>query len=291
MPNLVSCNETFGSREANREVASGGRVVDTFVRRFRIVLDGGGYGADVVASSAPQLPLVREPHPLAPFARAKSVKCSPESPDDKIWIAEINYSSDVQEESQQPENPLDEPPQKGWSFAQFTRPVSKDINGNAIVNAAKELFDPAPERDDSRLVFRYQRNQPSFPHLLANQYQDAVNSDQFLGFRAGYVKCQNISADYQFKNDVYYWSVSYEFHFRSDDEDEDDWQLHVLNQGYRELNGLTYSVIRDAEGLPLNQPALLDANGQQLDADWDDPVFLDFDIYRNLPFSVFNISL
>lgn len=285
MPNVLSCNEMFGTRDFTFEV-NGATVSANLVRRFKVVLDSGGPGADVAASNANGLPFLRDPHPYDPFARCKSVRGQSEANDDKIWVVEATYTYDTQDESQQPENPLDEPPQVAWGFQQFQKVLQKDINGKALLNTADEQFDPLPEVDDSRLVLSYQRNEAYFPVALAREYQDAVNSDAFLGAPAGTVKCQNINATRQFRNDVYFWAVSYEFHFRSDD---DDWELHILNQGYRTTLDDSYSIVSDQEGRPMNQPVLLDIDGQEL-TEGADPIFLDYKAYREKPFSAFNIS-
>lgn len=288
MPNVVSCTEHYGNRSASLSVSDATVTVE-YVRHFKIILDNGGPGADVAASSAASLPAARQSHPYYWPARVKSISINPEGDDDKIWLATVNYATDVPDESEHPENPLDAPPEIAWSFQQFQRVADKDTDGEPIINKANEQFDPLPEVDDSRLVLSYSRNEASFPVNLAIQYMDAVNSDTWNGVEAGKVKCQSINATRQHvateEGVQYYWSVSYEFHFRYD-----DWDLHILNQGYRTTLDGEYESASDSEGRPLNAPVLLDSDGQEL-TEGADPVFLDFEVYRRLPFATFNITL
>lgn len=287
MPNVLSCTEMFGSRSASMSVSGATSTIE-LTRAFKIILDSGGEGAEVAALTAPGLPVARQPHPYFFPARLKSLQLQPEGNDHKIWIADAAYGTDTESQEERPDNPLDEPPELEWGFQQFQRVADKDNNGKPIINKANEQFDPLPEIDDSRLVLTYSRNEPTFPVSLAIQYRDAVNSDTWNGVPEGKVKCQNIGARRMHRategGTFYYWNVNYEFHFRPD-----DWDLHILNQGYRLNTDGTYSSATDEEGRALNQPVLLDIDGQELTTGAT-PIFLDFEVYRKLPFAGFNIS-
>lgn len=291
MPNVVSLNETFGTREANITLAAG-KVTNVFLRVFRIVLDSGGAGADVAAASDNRLPVVGSVHPFASYAICNSIRLRPESNDDKIWTAEIQYSSDVLGDDQEPENPLDAPAKKSWSFAPYQRPFNIDVKGKAVLNKAKDQFDPLPEVEDNRIVLRYSKNVADFDVSQMRQYRRAINSDDFLGWPPNTVRVSGITADDDIQNDVYFWRVTYEFQLRGDDA-TDDWKVRLLNQGFRQLTGdgstgTAYEVIQDKNGVALNQPALLDDGGLELTD--GDPIFLEFDAYNSLPFSVFGIT-
>jgi hypothetical protein len=75
-------------------------------------------------------------------------------------------------------------------------------------------------------VLTIQKNRASFSQSVAIDYQDAINSDSFLGFSAGKVKVAGISATSQTENKVFFWAVTYEFHFR-----REGWQVETLDQG------------------------------------------------------------
>lgn len=292
MPTVRAVTEPFSVREASLTL-SGSTPVGSFTRVLRIELDSGGPGADVAASKAPGLPALREPHPYEPAALANSIRLRPESNDDKLWLAEILYTTDTPTSDQEPENPLDEPPRKSWSFAPYQRPLHRDITGQPIINTAREQFDPLPEVDDNRIVLRYTRNLPGFNVPLMRQYRRAVNSDNFLGWPPRTVRVSGIQADEVFTKEFHYWTASYEFQMRGDDA-EDDWKLRLLNQGFRQLTGddttgHQYETILDKYGVPLNQPALLDLDGLELVAG-EDPIFLEFEGYFPRSFSVFGIS-
>lgn len=293
MPNVTEFKEAFGSREATLDV-NGPKVTVSYTRTFQILLDSGGPGADFAVMSHPDLPIARQQHPYDAFSRVKSVRVRPESEDDRKWIAEVQYATDVLPEEHEPDNPLDKPDVKEWGSQQFQRPAERDLNGKPIVNTAKEPFSQPYEIDDSRQTLSVSRNSAEFDDKLANRYRDAVNSDTFLGYPPGIVKLQEISAQEAFHEGEKYFQIRFVFHFRSEDETDPDWQLHVLNAGYRELTVTVgpdnfYKTILDDEGLPVNQPVPLNADGEKLRPD-QDPIFLDFDVYRKLPFSVFNIT-
>lgn len=303
MPTITSCAETFGSRDWEETLNSQGVPVLSHTRTFRVVLSSGGAGADAAVANHPSLPQIRDTHPQNPSARAKSRRGRSDANDDKVWLVDIEYDTDTnsqdEQDQQRPENPLDEPWDYDWSFEQFSRPLDKDFDGKAVVNSADEPFDPLPEVDDCRMVLRLTRNEAEYPRALALEYANAVNDDEFLGVSAGYVKAKPVSGAHQWKKlsdgTLFgYWRLTYEFHFRDPSSDE-DWDLHLLDQGYREIQdfggaiGELYLNIWDAEDMPLNKPSLLDGDGGAL------PVggaakYRDFKAYKRKPFSAFNIT-
>src|SRR3954470_15410966 len=51
------------------------------------------------------------------------------------WIVTANYGIPDEED-----DPLDEPAEVDWSFAQFRRDTERDIQGRAILNSAKDPY-------------------------------------------------------------------------------------------------------------------------------------------------------
>src|SRR5207245_2866104 len=80
--------------------------------------------------------------------------------------------------------------------------VWKDAYGKGILNSAGQYFDPPPMMDDSRPRLSIARNEPVFNPAIAINYQDAVNTDGFLGFTAGQVRVSGISASNESENNI-----------------------------------------------------------------------------------------
>lgn len=58
------------------------------------------------------------------------------------------------------------------------------------------------------------RNEESLNASRPLTYQDKVNSDTFFCFLPQTVKCNKISAQLAFENNVSFWKVTYEFEMR-----------------------------------------------------------------------------
>ncbi len=195
------------------------------------------------------------------------------------WLVTCEYGP--YDPTQWPENPLDHPIKINWSWSQFERIVDEDINGNAVVNAAGDYFDPPLVRDDSRPLLAIVRNEQNFTSARAGQFKDAVNSDSWFGYAPKQVKCSNISASLEY-NPIcgFYYIVSYEFAINTE---STGWQKEILNQGLRYLNGSTRTNVL-INGAPATAPVPLDNSGAVLPPSGT-PVFLAFDIYPEVSFS------
>lgn len=214
-------------------------------------------------------------------------------------------------------DPLNQPPVIEWTFAESNEPIDRDIAGKIITNSAGETFDPTPAKTVHDLVLRYTRNKLVYSAWQAFQYIGSLNSDDFLGFGPGLVKCTVFNGQ-KIYNDEYgnYWRVTHEFQFRKDyieGEGYIGWKRRISDQGYREnygvkedgspdLRDIMVSAGNDADGNPsteeirTSQPVLLNGKGRKLPGNAEiayylkDAVFQKFDLYEQLPFSVLNIT-
>lgn len=203
------------------------------------------------------------------------------SEDGLTWEVTVSYGKLEIEEPDPTERDID----VSWNFTQFQRSLERDVNGKPIRNSANDPFGEALVRDDSRPVLTISRNESSFSPALAWFYRDATNADTFWGAPRGTCKVSNISATLQRDQEFgEFWRVTYEFHFN-----QAGWSDRVLDQGYNELVGGEPKKIKDSEGLPITEPALLDGVGGKLAAD-DSPVFRRFEKYPRLPFAAFNLE-
>lgn len=223
-------------------------------------------------------------HPGNNNLLARDVNCDPYQNSAKHWKVTVNYDNSV-DPAQNQENPLLRPGIDEWSFAQYQTIAVKDRDGKAIRNTVEQPFDPPVERDESRLVLVYTRNEAYFPVALAEEYMDAINSDSFCGRPATRAKCANINATKQWENGFGFYQTRYEFHFW-----KKGWDKEVLNRGtrYRKTAGGAFVPLDGGQ-----EPVLLKADGTKVAAGAE-PAEADYvtaKIYEKLPFSVFNINL
>ena len=282
---VISCKAEFQSQsyKGNEKWVQGAKL------SWYITTNDKNDGPITVANQAPAvgpnpLPVQWQQYQIgndfSQYLRAKTVDLAriPNSNTDWRGVVEYDNSLDIR---QSDPNPLNRLPIDNWPFAQFQRPLVKDQNGNAIVTAAGELYDPAPEIDDSRPALVYTRNEASYP-LQILIYQDTINSDPFLVFDP-YTAKLNITADKKYENGYQFYEVVYSFHFRYD-----TWRLQGLNQGqlfYRKSSSTI------ASQLPAgSKPVLLAADGTILSTG-QPPTFQTIKAYREVPFAPLNIII
>tara|TARA_R110002124_G_C8846985_1_gene506028 strand:- start:193 stop:1026 length:834 start_codon:yes stop_codon:yes gene_type:complete len=254
----------------------------TYTRTFEVITDS-QYDGAYLAAAAPGLSIgdtystTTESDTLS-FVRSVTSECT--SPDGKSWRVTADYGPLADSTAQ---NPLNAELEVEWSFSQFTRATDQDIYGDPILNSAADVFSEAVEIDDSRPILKIVKNEASFNALLAYYYKDAVNAQPFYGGARKTVKVQSISSKRLFDATYgYYWKTSLEFAFNPL-----GWKKIILDQGYREIvNNKKKNIL--VQGVPVNEPALLDGYGEQLPVNGQ-PVFREYEVYRPLPFSVFNV--
>jgi hypothetical protein len=228
-------------------------------------------------------------------ARVKRVTPTQDDDNPKLWKVQVEYSTDVPDED---ENPLNRPAEITWGFNHYRRQATEDIYGKPLLNSVGEHFDPLPMMDDSRPTLTVVRNEASFNPSLAIAYQDAINSTPFLGFAPGQAKVIGISASSQVAQvndqDFVYWRVQYDFEFCREGH-----LSRVLDQGrYRrhlpgidlplKANQIPRVAISDAQGNPVTDPVPLNGAGLPVDAPNPSKAkYLSYEVYKNLPFTVF----
>lgn len=260
-------------------------TVDPFLRPLlaRIASDG------TIA-----IPAMYSMHPYNPwlYVQSKSVRAGKGPLSYRVTVHYSSYTDtfDIYGDGE-PINPLLQRPERSWRFALSNEPIDRDIVGNPLASSSGEAFDPQMTEDFYDLVLRYVRNEESYDKLLAAQYINAVNSDSFLGFNPGQVRCNIFDGEEARVSQNLFCRVTYEFQFRWD-----GWKRKITDQGFRiktgtDANGKPkYENILDDKGNPVSQPVLLDGQGQRLAEDAD-LVVLEFETKRKLPFSVLNITL
>lgn len=258
--------------------------VRTYARQFKLETSLQSEGPVAVGSHA-SLPRIGSAHPEDPGAWCNSLtpKCVAGW---KAWVVDASYSS----EREMNEDPTAEPAIITWNSEQFQAPAVKDRNGDSICNSAGDPFDPPLQGDDSRRVVTVTKNVPNVPPWIL-AYQDAVNSDAFslegVTIAVGKAKMQAVAVgERQFRNDVSFRVVSFTLHLQ-----KNGWNLKPLDAGFRKLVGAVREVIIGDDDEPVPAPVPLDGSGDVLtDPSTTNNVFLDFEYYAELPFSVLPLS-
>jgi hypothetical protein len=297
---ISSVTELIEGRESTRE-PKGKR---TYQRKYQVITDNKntGPGAVRIASG---LPSMYAPYTTSTeFDGGAIVVKKTVSPTDewRVWEVTVEYSSQPPDRDQDDENPIDRAPRWSWSFRPVNVVVERDKDDKLLRNSAGEVFDPPFEIEEYRLIASVQRNEVSFPVRMAFDYIGAVNSDSFLGFPKGTVRCTNLGASPQkTDNDVTYFEVSYEFEFNRKKHNP----VKLLDIGFNEIDedpdvALLLGeeavghlplrpIISPLTSEPFSTPQLLNGRGQRLDKE-DDPVFHEFDIYDEKPFAAFRLT-
>jgi hypothetical protein len=227
---------------------------------------------------------IADVHPLDAFAYCLTVDINCVTEDGIGWTAQYDYGPPPDPGNPDNQDPTQQPPEFSWTGIQFERPVDFDRDGKAIVNKAGDVFQTPVMRDDSRPMLQVVRNQLTFNPSLAWRLRDVVNSSEFLGAPAGKVKSSYPTASRRWSNEYgFYWVVTYQFTF-----DSDGFSKKLLNQGLREKaeDELKNIVV---QGVPITEPVLLTEDGEQAEPDAP-PVVLEFEVYNETDFSVFNLE-
>lgn len=181
------------------------------------------------------VPQLFQPHPTAP-ARVQSVTPKRLSGSLTHWDLAVTYSNAVDEES---ENPLKALPEITVETEYGEAEAWVDLDGNPIVNAAKDPYDPPLHRDEPVDVVTVAQNVAVFDHAAKKAYRNATNSDAFILtspglinaiFMPGQCKMKTFNGSNQVQNDVVFWKRVIKFAVR-----DTDWIARPINQGYQEF--------------------------------------------------------
>lgn len=302
MPTWQSTTETFNTRtaifddERNRE----------YVRTFDVIMDSRDPTSRTCDQffiiSAPGLPRLWTPYitpagavDLLSWVRRVNVKQDTQDP--YLWRVEVQYSNKVERpDINQQENPLLRPAEISYDTEIQMVATWNDEDGNAILNAAGDPFDPPLEREVDALIMTVELNQLEYAALNLGRYRGKTNSKPWLGFQRGQVLLKRAPGKRVWENGLLYWKVVYEFHIRFpwfvDQDVVDVWAKRVLNQGFRQTNPSNPTgkpvLCTDPLGKPVTSPVPLDKDGYML-LKPNPPVFLTFYMHGEADFNELNL--
>lgn len=269
------------------------RGVRTYSRRYRVLSSILGEN-EIAVLLATGIPRLFDSDPNDPGAYVRDISAEEDEANGFRWIVTVEYSSQAREapgaEAVNPatgqRNPLAEPAIVEWDDVEIRVPVTTDLEGVAIVNAAGQPFDPPPEVEEGITVCRIIRNEAGFDPDVIDDYKLTVSLHPFFGRLGRQCLMRKITARQQNGEGFRYDQVTYEIHIAKlkDDPSSPDgknhpWQLKLLNAGLCEKVSGKLKPIRDKDGTPINQPAPLNTNGTAIaNLDTTPPNYKDFTV-------------
>lgn len=168
------------------------------------------------------------------------------------------------------ENPLDRV-DVAWGGAEDTEVVKYDVNGNAIVNSAGELYSPLPMRPIRGSECCITIRQTANPGTTVTLFSNSTNSTEIWGVGVENAIMGKIIARSAQEDATKFWEVSFPIKFR-----RDSWRLKLIDNGSVFLNddGEQQSLADDLGNLK-QTPTLLDGDGSPLEPTADPVIFPD----------------
>lgn len=177
----------------------------------------------------------------------------------------------------------------------------------AITNSANVVYDPPVIMDYTRMVLRITRNDAAYNADLYKPFLDTVNSVAHTINRIGFTltiepytgKCEAITTQRVRRGIQIRYRTTFEFHI----DDVFGWRVDLLDKGFQQTpdandipsgyQGIPLEKITDIDGSPVNEPVLLDGQGQRLGIDGQisiqDSIFLRYSLYEELSWAQLGI--
>lgn len=264
-----------------------------YVQVFRVLVTSSLDGPEV-AGSAVGIPRIWAPY-VPPSGRfdlgswCRRVESNP-TESDYVWEVQCHYSSRLEKGDRRPdqqhENPTQRPIEISLGVARTSVPAYYDVRGYAIVNSAGEPFDPPLMRDEKRMTINITKNMIAHNEGYYMNFIDTINSDKWMGFLPGQVKCVDVSASLLWEGSFAFWKVNFKFEAKQASipknvkwgnkknvmfrKVEQSWTDFILDRGWREEyedsdGNLRLRPIPNPDGIGnVSAPALLDGKGHAI---------------------------
>lgn len=184
-------------------------------------------------------------------------------PGGRIFIVTAQYSSKFgdSEKEENEINPFAVPPRLLPSGTQeFRKIVAKDKDGLNVVNGAKEQFLDPPEIEDYYRRLVIVNNEPFIDESKIEDYVGSVNNATWRGATARKWLMADIShSEARWQSGVRYYEFTYSML-----KNRDTWDLSILNQGMKVLNGGVLENARDGKVADVNTPVKLSVGGTMI---------------------------
>jgi len=298
----ILANETWGPR-----------ISPDGTRTYRVTLeaitDSEMTGPDVVG--APGMPIKFGTHADDPIARCISVEAEQDPDDANYWILTYDYSTRVEQFAQaagdesgglggggetSPEHndtdPLDRRPKIKLRTKLFKKTIFSSLDGVLIANYAGDPYE-GTVIEVPRLVIDITRNLADFDPTLIADTVGAVNVGEWFGYAIRQVKCEELTADTEWDQGVFYWRVHGVFVVANEadlvhsETPGTYWYEWKLNAGYNQLvSGVLRPIL--IQGQRPSRPQLLTATGAQA-AVGATPIYLGFRVLPDASFAALGL--
>ncbi len=293
---ITSFNEIPG-----RGVDGGEDMNRSYRAKYRLYSDAMTETATTVRAYVLALVPLFTPFPTDSGSILVGVQADQDEENPFMWIVTLKYSAlsltsrssnaAKSDPAQRNENPLARPPRVKLGNERFQIAPFYDINGDPILNSAKDFFSDPVMRYVSRPTISISRNKATFDIVTWRTWTNTVNSASFLGFEPGEVMLVDLSADRQFENNIYFYEVSAVFHV-AQLFDRFNWQPRVLDCGYQEIVAGKKQKITLPGGVEPSTPVRLNGTGGKLtpdDAAANLSVFRSFEFYYEADFNTLGL--
>lgn len=227
--------------------------------------------------------------------RCKGRRITQDSENPYFWEVEAVFASMTRDEEEESDDPTQRPPQVSFYGENTETPVvgeHQDV-ANAddthfkgpIRNSAGMIFDPPPMMRQSRPVLEIEVSRTTVNPEQIFSYANAVNSDFFMGAEPRTLLMDPPYVSLEFENGVRHWKHRFRMTYN-----DKTWDLQLVDHGpkYRVAAGSTVLMtFTDADGHP--RLGYLADDGTALPED-DDPNYLRFKVYKELPFGALGIE-
>lgn len=188
-------------------------------------------------------------------------------------------------------NPLLIPPKPRLEFFPKAEPAFVDLDGEPILNAAFDYYDPPVMIERLCMTLSIRRNEATVSPYALLVMSNRTNAQAWNGFPVDTVRSLPIrlpEPEFDQESGVTFYPMEYVFEI-----DEKGWKNKVLNQGYSKLDADGFRVkIVDKYGQDISAPALLDGEGEPLATpiDADDIVHYEYRTLPSVSFAPFNLG-
>lgn len=236
---VVRFNEIWQDRSTDL----GGRQDSKATRSWRVITDERytreaeifEYGED-----NGKIPPLYDPHPAWPNLTARRRTCKNQSDSPLHWIVTVEYSdapfdeSDREDEPEEFDNPLLRPARISWSSSRYKEAIYVSEDGEAIINAAGDYFDPPAETERVYWVINVSKNVAAVPDwvLTVNMpINESTTVIQGLSFDAETLRLIDLQISEQKTEGLFqFYEVRLQIEYKVD-----GWLARPLNQGLYEL--------------------------------------------------------
>jgi hypothetical protein len=186
------------------------------------------------------------------------------------WHVRVSYVAADSEEGKENENedPLKRLPTYDWRIGLQGFPVDTDIEGNAIVNSARQAFSNPPSEDKMTLGLVVTQNERGYNFTRAFYFHNTVNSDYWTvpgtsqTVAPGQARCLGIRPSGEFNLLQTFVPIQYEFEFQ-----EDGFDHRIEDRGAMATSAGTLAQMIDSNGQPITEEVMLNGYGHPLDTD------------------------